>query len=69
MNGRNRRSADFARHTLSFRKAPLTVVWPMAIRRGKIDPIRTFAIADERGGLCPFAVAPRRPMNPIEGNA
>jgi hypothetical protein len=32
------------------------------------DPIRTFAIADERGGPRPFAVAPRRPMNPIEGN-
>ena len=43
---------------------------PISYDRGwtAVDPIRTFAIADERGGPCPLAVAPRRPMNPTEGN-
>jgi hypothetical protein len=42
---------------------------PHSVRKAKVRPNpRTFAIADEKGGPCPFAVAPRRPMNPIEGN-
>src|SRR5215472_5755650 len=36
--------------------------------RTAADPFRTLATADERGGPYPFAVAPRRPMNPIGGN-